>query len=399
MLLERMASESETTGHAAAHSHFELQTPAMPDELADVERPPAKPVCTPEEILMGPQIDPLDRIKLYSDDEFEEMIREWAFFYLQDKAGKYKRVQRLGGAGDRGRDVIGYVDPAANPVELDAYQCKHYDHALYPSDLWPELGKFCVMAFRGRIPIPRNYYLVAPQDVGPDLSALLDEPAKLKDALVAEWIDEAKANPLFKKIIRGESHKLEGALAAFVDKFDFRRVSCKPILEVVNELREIPHRYSPRFGGGLIKPLPPDRLPPDEIAAEEQKYVACLVDAYRHHKRDKSVTCETLTGYLHDHFKLSRERYYCAETIKEFSRDTLPEQFTFEDVQTQVYDSVVDTCKRPDHADAYIRVIEVVKVAQSTQIINHPLRSYLKAKSLQGICHQLANEEKLKWVL
>jgi hypothetical protein len=371
----------------------------MPDQLVDVDRPPAKPACTPEEILMGPSIDPLDRLKLYSDKQFEELIHEWAFFYLQGKTGKYKRVQRLGGAGDRGRDVIGYVDPAADPVELDAYQCKHYNHSLYRSELWPELGKFCVMACDGRIPLPRNYYIVAPQDTGPGLTALLDEPAKLKAELVAEWQDEGNGNPLFKRIIRGESHKLEGALAAFVDKFDFKRVSCKPILEVVNELREIPHRYSPRFGGGLIKPLPPDKLPPEEIAAEEQKYVACLVEAYREHKRDASITCDTLTGYLEDHFKRSRERYNCAETIKEFSRDTLPEQFTFEDVQTQVYDSVADTCKRPDHADAYIRVLEVVKVAQSAQVTNHPLRSYLKAKSLQGICHQLANEEKLKWVL
>jgi hypothetical protein len=88
--------------------------------------------------------------------------------------------------------VIGYVDPAANPVELDAYQCKHYDHALYPSDLWPELGKFCAMAFQDRIPIPRNYYIVVPQDTGPELTALLDDPAKLKAAFVTEWLDEGR---------------------------------------------------------------------------------------------------------------------------------------------------------------------------------------------------------------
>lgn len=286
----------------------------MSDELVDIDCPPAKPLCTPEEILIGPKLDPLDHIKLYDDEKFEEMIREWAYFYLQEKCGRYKRVQRLGGAGDRGRDVIGYVDPDADPIVIDTYQCKHYVHALRPAEFWPELAKFLVMASKGCIPIPRHYYIVAPQDTGPDLTALLDEPAKLKAALVAEWLDERKSNPLFKRIVRNESHKFEGDLAKFVEAFDFKRVSCKPILEVINELREIPHRYSPRFGGGLVKPLPPDRLPPAEIAAEEQKYVACLVDAYRHHRKDDSITCDKLDGYLHDHFKVSRERYYCAET-------------------------------------------------------------------------------------
>lgn len=93
----------------------------MSDELVDVDCPIGKPLCTLEEILIGPKLDPLDHIKLYDNEKFEEMIREWAYFYLQEKSGKYKRVQRLGGAGDRGRDVIGYLDtkssaPAANII-------------------------------------------------------------------------------------------------------------------------------------------------------------------------------------------------------------------------------------------------------------------------------------------
>ena len=60
-------------------------------------------------------------IKLYDNEKFEEMIREWAYFYLQEKSGKYKRVQRLGGAGDRGRDVIGYLD-----TKSSAPSSKHY---------------------------------------------------------------------------------------------------------------------------------------------------------------------------------------------------------------------------------------------------------------------------------
>ncbi len=371
----------------------------MFDELSDIEQPAAIPICTPEEILMGPQVDPLSRIKLYSDTDFEEMIREWAFFYLQQRCGEYRRVQRLGGAGDRGRDVIGYVDPDVTPVVIDVFQCKHYGHPLQPAELWPELGKLCLFTFREQIPIPRRYYIVAPQDVGPELTALLDAPAELKRSLMAEWRDDSKGTPLYRKIGGNHGTRLEGALNDFVESLDFARIRCKPILEVVTELREIPHRYVRRFGGGLVKPLPPDRLPPDEIAAEEVKYVECLLAAYRDHTSDDAIHYDFLPQHLNQHFTLSRERYYCAETIREFSRDTLPEPYTFADVQNQVYDNVIDTALRPDHEDGYIRVIEVVKVAQTTQILNHPLRSYLKSKSLQGICHQLANEEKLKWVI
>jgi hypothetical protein len=371
----------------------------MCNQFGDVEQPPPMPICTPEEILVGPPVDPLARIKLYSDADFEEMIREWAFFYLQKHCCQYKRVQRLGGAGDRGRDVIGYVDPDASPVVIDAFQCKHYDHPLQPAELWPELGKLCLLTFRQRIPIPRHYYIVAPQDTGPQLTSLLDVPAELKRTFLAEWRDVSKSMPLYQKIGGKEGTRLEGPLNDFVEAFDFTKIRCKPILEVVTELREIPHRYAPRFGGGLLRPLPPDKLPPDEIAAEEEKYVACLLAAYRDHAHDDGIQCNSLPGYLDQHFRLSRERYYCAETIREYSRDELPEPYTFADVQNQVYDSVIDTALRPDHADGYIRVVEVVKVAQTTQISNHPLRSYVKPKSLQGICHQLANEEKLKWVM
>jgi hypothetical protein len=371
----------------------------MCDQIIDIEQPPSMPICTPEEILMGPQIAPLARIKLYSDADFEEMIREWAFFYLQQYCGQYKRVQRIGGSGDRGRDVIGYVDPDVSPIVIDVFQCKHYGHPLQPAELWPELGKLCLLTFREQILIPRHYYIVAPQDTGPELTALLDAPAELKHKFLGDWRDESKSNPLYKKIGDRHGTRLEGPLNEFVDAFDFARIRCKPILEVVTELREIPHRYAPRFGGGLIKRLPPDKLPPDEIAAEEQKYVACLLAAYRNRTRDNTIQFSGLPEYLDQHFRLSRERYYCAETIKEFSRDTLPEPYTFTDVQNQVYENVIDTALRPDHADGYIRVVEVVKAAQATQILNHPLRSYLKSKSLQGICHQLANEEKLIWVI
>lgn len=369
----------------------------MDEQLVDVETPPPLPACTPEEILMGPFVAPIDRIARYSDKKFEEMIEEWAFYYLRNLKGEYKRVRRLGGSGDMGRDVIGYVDPDADPVVIDVYQCKHYGHPLQPGEFWPELAKLCIFTFEKKIPLPRRYYITAPQDCGPDLSALLDKPEDLKREFMDVWRKADAKRPLH-KAKGGSRYPLTGDIEAYVDAFDFKRITCKPILEVVEELRNIPHKYAPRFGGGLIKPQPVDLVPPNEVAESEVGYVECLLAAYRQHKSDGSLTFEVLTDYLLDHFKISRVRYYCAETIREFSRDGLPESYTYAQVQDQVYHNIFDTVQRRDFKDGYDRTLHVATVAATTQII-HPLKSYLKVASLQGICHQLANEGKIKWVM
>jgi hypothetical protein len=369
----------------------------MAVDLFDVEAPPALPARTPAEILHGPHVAPLDYIARYSDGEFEQMIEEWAFYYLQGLRREYRKVHRLGGSGDKGRDIIGYVDLDADPIVIDVYQCKHYGHPLRPSEFWPELAKLCYFTFTKTVPVPRKYFIVAPQNCGPELTALIDTPADLKRDFIAEWKNTSKNKPLYKSVAGG-AHELIGELEKYVNDFDFRRIASKPILEVVEELRNIPHKYSPRFGGGLIKPPPADITPPAQIAPSEARYVNCLLEAYRQHKNDNALTCENLVDQLALHFKVSRVRYYCAETIKEFSKDTLPDGFTFAQVQDQVYHNVIDTVLRPDITDGYIRVIEVVQAAKDTKIVNHPLREYLKVPSLQGICHQLANEGTIKWV-
>ena len=62
-----------------------------------------------------------------SSGEWEDFVLEWA----HSLKAKYAAVQRCGGAGDMGRDVVAYeVNGQVDP--WDNYQCKHYDHALHP---------------------------------------------------------------------------------------------------------------------------------------------------------------------------------------------------------------------------------------------------------------------------
>ena len=94
---------------------------------------------------------------------------------------------RLGGPGDKGRDIAAYVtDPVLRDAEWDSYQCKHYDHALQPTDIYKELGKLCFYVSGDVYTQPRKYRFVAPFSVV-DVDDLLRGPELLKTALISNW--------------------------------------------------------------------------------------------------------------------------------------------------------------------------------------------------------------------
>jgi len=104
----------------------------------------------PLEIRSGPSIPPIERIKLFSADQWEAVVDEWA-----SSVPAYGLVERAGGAGDKGCDVIAIVDPSDPDGEWDNFQCKHYDHPLAPGDIWVELGKLCYYTHIGEYSIPQ----------------------------------------------------------------------------------------------------------------------------------------------------------------------------------------------------------------------------------------------------
>lgn len=346
-----------------------------------------------EHLLYGPPVDAQLRIKGYSEDEFEGFIQEWAFFYKQLQEKRYVQVGQFGGAGDKGRDVVGYIDPLGSGGRIDIFQCKHYGHGLHPSDVWVELGKLCYYTFRGAFAVPEEYRFVCPDDVGGTLGLLLENPEDLRKQLIAEWPKHVE-NEISKKI----PVKLEGALLDYVNKFEFKRVNYKPLHEIVEEFKKTT-RYAPRFGGGLIIPRSPDKKPPAEIEDNEQRYVEQLMAAYKDHKKVE-VALDTLAAHpeLVKHFSRSRVRYFCAETLRLDVRDNLPEGVTFEQVQDQVLDAVADICDDTKHASGLDRANAVTDHAGNYTVQDHPLKGYVNSQILKGVCHQLANVDKLKWV-
>jgi hypothetical protein len=95
------------------------------------------------------------------------------------------------------------------------------------------------------------------------------------------------------------------------------------------------------------------------------------------------------------HYHRQRETFYHAEALRNFARDTVPPG-TFEELQGEVHAGVVDVSDA-SHADALLRLNAVTQAAAQLPLTANGLISVTKVQDKKGICHQLANEDKLKW--
>ena len=141
----------------------------MSDNFAILKHPQFRPlVLAADQVPLGHRFPPQQQIVLYSSGQWEDFIHEWAHFCLKKI---YILVQRFGGARDRGIDVAGFADGQQLQGIWDNYQCKHYNHPLYPTDAWPEIGKVLWYSFNGDYKPPRRYFFVAPRGIGTTLAA------------------------------------------------------------------------------------------------------------------------------------------------------------------------------------------------------------------------------------
>lgn len=359
--------------------------PATPSKPQRVPPPatPSKP--TNHHVQWGMPINPVLRLRIMSPAEWEMFIREWA----ESLKSEYHDVQPLGGSGDQGRDVIGYVTDKPDP--WDNYQCKHYDAPLTPGDAVLELAKLCYYTFINEFTVPRRYYFVAPQGVGTSLGKLIDKPEELRKELIQAWPKRCES-----KITKKQFVKLEGPLLRYVQAFDFSIIKRISVGKIIEQHRATPYHVI-RFGGGL-PPRPAPDTPPDTIGPQEARYVTQLVEAYSEHVGRPLASVAELTDRndLIDHFKRCREHFYCAESLRNFSRELLPAN-EFGNLQDDVYDGVIDICNS-EHGDGYARVRETVKEANRLHLSSHTLISCTRPRDLSGICHQLANDARLEWV-
>ena len=370
------------------------KAPAKPQH-EDVPPPPTytRPP-TNYELIFGESYTPLDRLRIWDEDRFEAYVHEW--LYAMKRAGKYGKIVWSPGSGDKGRDVRAYVTDEQG--EWDNYQCKHYKNALTPGDAWLELAKLCLYTFQKVFRKPRKYYFVAPFDLGPDLSTLVESPEKFNALLIKEWEKDSKGGIASKLV------PLDAALRKSVEEFDFRIVTFKPQREIVEEIEDTEF-YKRTFGcGGLVRP-PLDPIP-DAPAPEEGNYVQALRVAFAEFLgvEAEDATDEVIGGNpaLNRFYKVSRECFYKAEQLYRFGRDTFPTSHCFEDLQEQVYVGILAAASsRYDHG--FAKAMAVTAEAGKLQLGNHFLvgLKLVEVRDCHGICHQIvnSNDGRLDWAV
>ena len=327
------------------------------------------------------------RIRAFSPDDWEEFVEEWA----TSLNGSYEKVRRFGGSGDLGVDIAGFSSDEGFVGAWDNYQCKRYDHPLHPSEVWVEIGKIVYYSHVGKYAAPQNHYFVCSQGIGTSLEQLLNKPGELKSKAKENWDDKCRTG-----ITDKDELPLTGDLEAHFDSFDFRIFDSKSLVELI-EGHATTGFHAVRFGGGLPA-RPASETPPETPAAIESRYIRQLLDAYGDNLGTSLASSDDLgqNKNFRTDFLRQRERFYHAESLRNFARDTVPEG-TFAELQDEVLHGVVDVCEGK-HADGFQRMRKTVSQAAQLAVTSNPLSSTTKVQDKQGICHQLANEDRLTWV-
>ena len=289
-----------------------------------------------------------------------------------------------------GRDVIAYQEAMSGPY--DNYQCKHYDHALYPSDIWVEIGKLCYYTFRGNYSLPEKYFFVAPIGVGTTLLRYLEDPTELKKALFKEWDSSCSTSIIGKTTV-----SMTDELHAHIEAINFSIFQAVSPTTIIEEHSLTPFHIA-RFGSGL-----PTRIdapgPPVKITDNETRYVRQLLDTYAEHAA-YDVSCIEdlieLPSSYGDHLQASRVDFFSAECLNKFSRDYLPDG-AFAALQEDVHDGVREVVSE-SYPCGLNRVKATTKHAKLVPIEGHPLRDVIRPRDKAGICHQLANEDRITWI-
>jgi hypothetical protein len=188
------------------------------------------------------------------------------------------------------------------------------------------------------------------------------------------------------------------SVQATIDAFDFSRVTVLPPTRIIAE-HQTTRYHAFRFGGGLPARATPAPAPA-ALQPHEHTYVKKLLDAYTDEKKTPFTTIPALESNappLAKHLHRSREQFFSAESLRTFSRDTVPPG-TFEGLQDEIYEGIQEVYDDEHHASGYQRVIKTVQQARIIQVTGNPLLGVMHNNDRAGICHQLANDDRLTWV-
>ncbi|MBN3761975.1 ABC-three component system protein [Burkholderia sp. Ac-20365] len=339
---------------------------------------------------VGLPVAPLARLAQFSAADFERFTLEWATDYLAKQTQVFE-VQSRGGSGDKGRDIIVWLDAANKaPRRWQLYQCKHYDAKLGLSKAGIEIAKVLYYTHIGDYTPPESYYFVTHKGVTSPFQDLLDSPESLKKEMVDTWDTYSKSITSTKTIT------LSPELETHISNFDFSIFAAKQPHDLLAEHAQTKYHLMV-FGAPLVN-RPPPPPPPSTVAAIEAKYIEKL---YRVIGHDIGITVGDAADFedsqYHSRmFARSRLTFYSAEGLKEVARDQMADQQFFDTLLDEFCDGLYYQYTEPS-GSPIDRLKATVRAAQNIQLGSHPLEPHVTSKDREGMCHQMANEDRLDW--
>ena len=321
-------------------------------------------------------------IRGYDAAEWEIFTREW-----QRGLDGYHAVKRLGGSGDHGRDVIGLCSPLGCEGVWDNYQCKNYEGMLRTPQACRDAGKIIFHAFRGVFTPPRRCIFVAPKGPSTELRDMLLNPSKFRQEVISTWNTRVAGH-----VVDGEKHLLSSDLDAYVSKYDFTAFGYATVDEILDAHRRTAF-WAQRFGGLLPPPVPGKT--PETVMPHENVYVGKLLDVYAE-AADAEITCVSDLD-VHAEWKgdlqKQRVRFFDAEAFMATYRDQT-EPGTTESFADQIFDAIEPSLSVS--GTGLSRLAMVLTVAAQTTPAS-VLAPQAKVGVKQGVCHQLANDDRVTW--
>lgn len=339
-------------------------------------------------VIVGKSFSPVHQIAMYDPDEWEIFTAEWAFSQ-KEKFG-FIKILKISGANDMGIDVAGFKDSQGYNGEWINFQCKHYKSSLTPTTAYLEIGKILWYSFKGDYIAPIKYYFIAPKGCGMSLSRILLDSDTILEKLKVAWDKNCRTKITTQAII-----ELEGKFLKYVESFDFSIFTFKNPEEMINDHQSSRYHVA-RFGGGLNRRPQVDEPPPN-FQDSESKYIQKLFGVYEERIGVSIADYSNLQAHpkWDRHFKLHREYFYHSESLRNFARDNVPVG-AFDDLKDEIFSGVIDV-NYGDHLNKFGCLSAVLMQASNLNLVSNPLMSVVKVQDRNGICHQLANEDKLDW--
>lgn len=343
--------------------------------------PPPEFMLTALDTQMGEPIHPLDRLLIMSADEWEIFTLEVVYHLGKD----YEIITRCAGAGDKGRDVIGRFSTG-----WDNYQCKHYGDKLSVADVVAELGKLVYYTWKGDYTLPREYRFVTPKGCSSDCIDMLANKSRIKTELVSRW-DKACRD----KITKTQSIPLEGELLDHLNAIDFSFVDEMSSLDLVERHSKTPY-HSTRFGTYHLKRPMVKKTAPEAVGDNERIYIEALLHAFSDADGTEYSLEDVESSEYKEDLVRARINFFSAESLETFARDAFPTG-CYEELKDECYEGV-HSVVRQKHENGYDRFLAVSTQSASLPYSAHPLFHYIHVSDRKGLCHQLVNDQKFKWI-